>query len=616
MTIRTRIRAPFYSGSGVSTLVPHPWDAAVNGRRFMFDTKYMGTAQFTRSSIKLLKPQQDTGSVGENSLNPADGIRAAIESWHHGAGQTFLDRPDSDPYRFRSSKGIDPWTRHKITLQQDTAQRVESSNTNLALMPAGSRLYFSDGQSLKFVTSVGAAPSVTTVTSTPAVAVNGLASDGYRVWTAHGASGIYETNTGATSAAQRVTSTVGGVIGYVKGRLMAANGNAIYNVIDFTGSAEALPTALYEHPNTDFTWVGFAEGIADIYAAGYSGDKSIIYRTEVKADGTALEVPVVAATLPDGEIVRAIGGYLDLILIGTDSGWWVGAQDGNGDLTINKVQETDSAVRCFEGQGDFVWYGWTNYDSTSTGLGRADLRSDTKGASVVTPAYASDLMATAQGNVLSVATFAGVRVFAVSASGIYAETSDKVASGTLRSALITHGLPDEKVAINVTVTHEALEGSLSAALSTDGSTFTTIGSNMTSGSTSVLLNAGSSRGTAFELDLTLTRSSTDTTTGPEVTRATLESNFAPGRGESIRVAFMFAEQLRVDGHDREFDCAGAYNALTSIASQGAPVTYQDALGTETVTLEDYDFIQEGLTKKRDGFTGTFLAEFRRPRRRG
>ena len=615
MALRDLIRTPFNEGGGSSALVPKPWDCAIGGRTYMYDWKFAATQQFRRSSIELLKPQQDTGTVGERSLNPADGIRAAIESWHKGAGQVWLDRAESDPYRFRSSKGVNPWNRHKLSLHYGTDQKRSSANTNLALVPAGSRLYLVDGQSLLYTTDVTVdTPTWTTVTSTPAVAASGLASDGYYVWVPYGASGMYATNTGTGAAAQLVTTALdaNAVVGYAKGRLMVGNGASLYNVTTLTGSA-ALPAVLYTHPNVEFTWVGFAEGQNAIYAAGYSGDKTQIFRVGIKTDGSGLDAPIVAGVLPDGEIVRTVGSYLGLVLIGTDRGVWVADQDTNGNLTVNKVLDLTSACRCFEGQGDFVWFGWTNYDSTSSGLGRMDLRTDTKGASVLTPAYASDLMVTAQGAVLSVVTFQDIRVFTVSGSGVWGQATSLVASGTIDSGWLTHGMPDGKVALTVSIAHEPLDGTVTVSLSTDEGTFTNLGTSSIDESTLQRFNAGSVAGEKFEVRHLLTRDAT-VTLGPVLTRSTLESNAAPGRGEFLNVPLLFFESLNVGGGQKDFDCVEAFNELLDIETSGIPTTYQDVLGAVTVTLEDHDFIIEGLTERRDAYVGTFLAKFRRPRR--
>lgn len=618
MTIRAPIRTHFYGGSGgVSSLVPRVWDCAIGGRTYMFDTKFMGTAQFARSSIPLLRAQQSEGTVNEDSLNPADGARAKVESWHHGAGQTFLDRPESDPYRFRSSKGVDPWTRYRLSLLHDTDQKVSTSGTNLHLAVAGSRLYFTDGQTTKYVTDLDAdSPAATTVTATPAATATSIASDGFNVWTAYTASGLYATDTSTGAASQLVSTALAAdsVVGYVKGRLMVSKGAAIYNVTTLTGTA-ALPAALFTHANSDFKWVGFAEGQAVLYAAGYSGDKSFVFKTSVKPDGTALDVPTVAGELPDGEIIRSISSYLGVVLLGTGKGWWTAAQDSNGNLTLNKVQATSSAVLCFEGQGDFIWYGWSNYDATSTGLGRADLRTDTKGAQVVTPGYASDLMVTAQGAVQSVATFDNLRVFTVSGSGVWAESADLVASGTIDSGLITHGMPDAKVALTISLTHEPLDGSIGIAIAAADESFTTRGSSAVEGASSATLSAGSLRSEAFELRHTLTRSAV-TTVGPILTRTTLESNLAPGRGRNLNVALLIAETIQLANEvEVPFDVAEEYAALEALLDDGGVTTYQDCLGAESVTVEDADYIPEGFTSQRDGYRGTYLIKFRRGRRR-
>ena len=664
MTLRHAIRHPFYNGSGVSTLVPYKWDCAVNGRTFMFEDKYFGTAQFTRSSIPMLRPPTETGTISEQSLNPGDGIRVGINSWHHGAGQTYLDAEDSDPFRFRSSKGIDPWTKGKLSLLPDTERkRTDNIYFQAGLAVAGSRLYSAGGgggtNGLVYTTDILATtPTWTAVTGVPAN-VFSVATDGYTVWIGCSTDGIYETNTATGAASSRATGTVNGPLGYVKGRLMAAHTNSIYNITSLTGAAAPLPAALYSHPNTAFRWVGFAEGQNVIYAAGYAGDKSVIYKTTIKADGTALDVPTVAGELPDGEIVRSISSYLGLVLIGTSKGWWTASQDSNGNLEVNKVQDVrqgwnSPGVYCFEGQGDFVWYGWSYFDIDSGGLGRADLRSDTKGASVVTPAYASDLMGTVAGladNLLtsSVVTFQGVRVFVLSGpgvvgGGIYAEKATaaailaagtassvsgggttsggtstpgatRVASGTIESGWITHRMADQKVAVSVGAVHEPLDGTVTIELSTDGTTFTTLATSSEADSTRLTAGAGSVVSERFELRNTFTRDTTDTTVGPVLTRSTMESNPAPGRGERFTVALKFREKIAVGNSDEDFDCPGSYRFLVDLESAGVPIVYQDVLGSETVVLDDHDFLIAGHTPNRDGFRGDYLLTMRRSRRR-
>ena len=613
MSYALPLASPYFEGAGAAPLVPGVWDCSLNGRTYMFDWKYADRfqrASFQRASISLLRPQADTSAgLGEQSLNPEEFGRRSAESWHHGAGQTFLDRPDSDPHRFRASKGVDVWTKYQWSLLNDTTLVDSSGNTNLAVLSVGSYLYEADGNEVYWKTSTGGARTGATIQhGETAQSVKSVTSDGDTVYAALGSNGIHTTTRGASTSAH-YSDLAATLVGYVKGRLMAAQANSIFNVI----ASGAAPSALLTHPNSDFTWVGFAGGPAAIYAAGYSGDKSLIYRTAVKADGTALDVPVVAGELPDGEIVRTIEGYLGFLLLGTDKGWRLAQLDSSGNVnSMGKIIPTGSAVLCFEPQDHFAWFGLSNYDAASTGLGRGDLGTESF-TSPLTPAYTSDLMAAGQGAVLSVATFAGVRVFAVSGLGFYAEAATKVASGYLDSGLITFGLPDPKVAVWLDVRHEALAGSIAVSVSADGGTWSTVGTSNGVNSTGDVFALGNMRGQTHEVRLTAAPSGS---TSPVVHRWTLEANPAPGRGETFDVPLQLAEKLSChDGDEATVDVAAELEALLSIEETAVPVSYVTGMGTESVFLDDHTFIVDQYNDARTGFMGTFVARLRRPRKR-
>jgi hypothetical protein len=102
----------------------------------------------------------------------------------------------------------------------------------------------------------------------------------------------------------------------------------------------------------------------------------------------------------------------------------VATADSDGNLVSGPLINTGTSVTSFSGNDRFVWFNWTNFDATSTGLGRLDL-----GVFISSnqPAYASDLMVTAQGTVSSVNTINGRPVFVVIGSGIYVEhATDKL----------------------------------------------------------------------------------------------------------------------------------------------------------------------------------------------
>lgn len=582
----------FGGGSATVTTVPARFDVALNGRAYLVDSKpEFYRYKYVRNTVPLLRTQADTGNLpGEQSINPAGLWPRAAESWHHGAGQAHFDRPDSDSSQFRTSKGVNVWARWQLTLLGDTANRKTSANTNLAVISVGTRLYVVDGNALSYTTDITAgSPTFTGVTGGPVVAPTSMASDGYNVWVAYGdTNGVYTTNRGSGAATQLVTSTLSGtpVVGYVKGRLMVANGPALYNITSVVPAV--LPTALFTQANTDFTWVAFAEGPTNIYAAGYSGDKSLIYRTSIKTDGTALDAPQVAGELPDGEIVRAIQGYLGFLVIGTDKGLRLANIGSTGDLTIGALVTTSSAVRCFEPQDRFVWYGLTNYDAVSTGLGRLDLTVFTQ---PTTPAYASDLMATAQGAVTSVATFQNLRVFAVSGVGVFAETAALVASGTIDSGHSAYGIPDDKVAMALDLRHDALVGSVAGSLSINGGSFTQVGSTNSAAATTVTpLAINQQRGERFEWRVTLSRSGSVTTTGPTLTRATLRSYPAPARTKTIAVPIMLYEQMKDRfGNAIRYDPHAELDAIDLLWASQQLCTYQEGTTSFSVLVDDYEW---------------------------
>lgn len=582
MGLTAVISSPFFTGQSRSMEVPHKWDVSINGRGYMIDLNADDDG-FSRRSIPLLRNQANTGEqFGELSLNPEGLWRKSQDSWDHGAGQTYLDRQDSDPRRFRSSKGVDVWTRWGMSLLPDTSNKHTTTNTNLLLQPVGTSLYLTDGTALRMTTTITGLPVWTAVTGTPN-APTSIASDGFHVWTAHGTSGVYRTTRGAASTSSYATGTAT-LVGYVKGRLMAASGPSIYNIT----AAGALPAALFTQPNTDFTWVGFADGQAAIYAAGFSGDKSLIYRIGIKADGTGLDAPIVAGELPDGEVVRSIGSYLGFVILGTDQGVRFCATDGNGNLTVGSLIRTASPVRCFEGQDRFVWFGWTNYDTLSTGLGRLDLSTF---IAPLTPAYASDLMATGQGDVQSVATFAGVRVFTVSGVGVFAQSSTLVPSGQLDTGLISYGLSDPKVAVYLDVRLSRIVGSNAGWLATDGGEFLLVGTRSGADDDKAFL-AGESSGENFEVRHVLSRSTTDTTVGPVISRYTLRAYPKPAaRGEIFTVPLLLHTTV-TDRTDSKVnvDVDAELDALLGLQNSRRLVIYQVGNRSHTVLIDDSVFV--------------------------
>lgn len=587
--VTDKFDSPLFGGGGTTVEVPGKFPVALDGRGYFIDTQveHSFTDYWKHESIPLIRTQADTSNnPAEVSLNPENLWRRAQDSWHHGAGQAYRDRDsNADIYRYHASKGIDPWTRYLLSLLPATSQSLASANTNLALVSAGARLYALDGTAVKYTTDLS---SYSTVTSTGSNAKTSICSDGYTVYFTDG-SNVYTTNTGASAASSYNTLDCT-LLRYVKGRLMAAQGAAIYNIT--SGSA---PSALFTQANADFAWVGFAEGRSAIYAAGFSGDKSLIYQISVKPDASSLDQPVVAGELPDGEIIREISGYLGFIVLGTDTGVRFCDVDAQGNLIIGTRIAMTSAVRCFEPNDRFVWFGWTNYDSTSTGLGRLDITqfTDTPDTTSLVPAYASDLMATGQGAVLSVATFTGLRVFAVSGLGFYQETTNKVASATLTTGLISFGIPDPKTAMYVDVRTQPLHGSYTTGLAVDDGSFIVVGTAATSASSTGVENPlGQARGDHFELQFTLSRSGTDTTVGPVFERWTMKA-FPTTNDQTAEIMQIPILLYRVV-NDIPFDVEFEKSVIKALRATRKVITYQEFTTGYTGFVEDYRWIPHHL----------------------
>lgn len=599
---------PFFTGTSASSSdVPGKFPVALDGRGFLLDLK---SNEYVHRSIPLLRQQADQSEVpGSGSVNPDDLWRRLATSWDRGAGQRYLDAEEAEAGRYYTSKGIDPWTYGQISLLPDVDEKKSSASSNLGLAVAGGYLYLLDGGSIQYTQDVTVgSPTWSDITGESATNGTSITSDGYSVYSSHAADGIYVTTRGAAATAKGVTGTVDGVK-YLKGRLFAWATDKLYNITSVdTGTPAALPTALLDHPNSDFVWVDVAEAAGFYFPAGYSGDKTTIYKTAVQEDGTNLDNLMVAAELPDGEIVRAIYGYLGFLLIGTDKGIRFGSPDSAGNVTLGALITDVPEVRCFEGQESFVWFGWSQYDGTSTGLGRLDLA--TFNASK--PAYASDLMTAENGDVLAVATFQGVRVFAVSGDGIFAEDTAKVASGTIDLGRITYGLADPKVSLSLTVNHEPLAGTIAAYLARDGGDYVEIGGAASDAdSVTATFPTNAARGQAFDVRLTLTRDAGDTTLGPTVNLVTLKAFPAAERSERIVLPLLLGTNQRdYAGNTITRNIVDDLEFLRNLESDSTPVTLQEGTITQVVVAEDHEWRPHHRDESAD-FTGTYLIQLKR-----
>jgi hypothetical protein len=451
---------------------------------------------------------------------------------------------------------------------------------------------------------------ITTATSgtLPTSAITGLETNGTNVYISWTGKDIWYTTPGATSATFFYAENPDDnktyyALGYAKGRGWAANGPDIHQ------PAIVSPThdIFFENPDQTFVWVGFAAGQNAVYAAGYSGDKSLVYKITIKADGT-LDVPVVALELPVGEIVSAIHGYLGFIVIGSNKGVRFCSPDAQSNLTAGSLIPTTGAVNDFASEDRFIWFAYTNYDTVSSGLGRLDLSFFT---SPNTPAYATDLMYTNTGAVKSVASIGGKRIFTISGVGVIVEDSTQlVASGEIETGTWRWGIPDRKFVAKIDTRSTPLAGSITSYLKLDDGEYEEVGEWDSANDIENSFNGSDTRAIEAAFKFTLARSSTATSTGPTFTRWMARAYAAPFRSQVFVVPVLLHQSVTVRGKEYYYDVEEEQLFFDGLIGSPRIITLQIGAITHSVILEDLQWDANDSQGNTWQFNGTLTVTFR------
>ena len=597
----------FYSGTGSTQLVPDIFPVAINGRAYMIDT---AANAFTRQFDARVRDSVDqSAEPGESAINPQGLWRRSQSSWHYGAGQKYSDTSDAEPFRFNESKGVNVWDKGRLSLLSDTDKVYSTSGTNLYATTAANLMYGTDGQSVKYTTDF---VSISTVTGTAASNIFSIASDGYNVFYSYANGDIDQTDAGIGSSSAFITGIEAGKLAYVKGRLMvagqAADKHKIWNITTAPDSSANNPSPLMTHRNTEFTWVGFAAGQTHIYAAGHAGNISLVYKIEIEADASSLTAPVVAAELPQGEIIQEIYGYLGYIVIGTNTGFRFCSADSAGNLIVGPRIDIGSAVKAFAGIGQYIYFSWTNYDSTSTGIGRMDI---SVFISTNQPAYASDLMATAQGEVQAIHEFNDKPLFTVSGEGVFVpDATDLVTSGYLTSGVYRWGVPDAKFIPKLDLRCLPLAGSITMSIAEDNGTYFDFPAFSTSGAKDKTFDGRENKVFEAEIKVTLARGST--TTGPTVTRWMARAYAAPLRSQIFSVPIIMHHKLSIGGREYWQDVGVEMRQLRDLVDNPRVVSYQENEETFAVVIENVQWqaLRDSTTHNRWDWEGTAIVVMR------
>ena len=580
---------------------------SIAGRGYMIDTT---TREYRRKAVDIYRNQPGTNQTDLTFL-PPEIWRRSQESWHFGAGQIRLDREASQPYRFKSSHGVDVWEPWQATLLHTTTNLtlgtwVTGTNEGLMTVDHDTLFAFSDDK-WWWWDDIDLAPS----TGTAGSAIVDATTDGNALYTLHADGGVRKWTTGDGGAAYASAGANATMIQYVKGFLVVGAGNLLY---DFNLPSD--PRLIYQHPLDDHRWRSATEGLSVAYFLGGQGDKWLIYRSSIADDATELQPPAVAAQLPDGEIGNVIQAYLGYVLIGTDHGARFATPDASGNLTYGQLIETSQPVTSFEGQDRYVWFGVAGdgeiHPDECGGLGRMDLATFT---APNTPAYATDLCTGGvAGDVVSVVsiettTVRSRRAFLQSGVGVYVEHATELIAGTgyIELSDLTYDVVEEKVGLYAQVSHDELSGSLTYSIAKDGGVFNDLVTNDVGGTTQFgNIPFQGERFTRLGQKVSFNRDLISSGAGPTLTR--VESRAIPRSGTPSEWTLPLLINEHYDWMEAPIprDPVRDLEWLLSLVQTGKPFVLREGTKEYACHAVDFDWRPERMTEDRSAWLGVFV----------
>lgn len=627
-------RLPFGLGRAVATGAATQggtvaYDVALAGQLFL--SAYSDDRPMTRGLAPIRKDQFD------NAREPGE---QSLLNWWHRSQSTFIggqgilyQDPDQvgvanlqnrHQIQFGSSVGLNPWVNGKLTMLRSTAQRIADASGNshyvVGWKNAGvDSFYAAFGNLLKSDDGT----TTTAVTWGGANTIRSFTTDGTRYYAADNVNVYRGTGTGA-GAALTATGSVDTVVRWVKGRLMLAIGNLVYDV-DNAGTK----TLRFTHLNPSFVFTDFAEGTNSIYASGYAGNQGQIYKFTLDTSGN---VPTLASggqqacQLPMGEIPLSIYAYLGTFIgIGSNRGFRVGEIDtSNGDIQYGPLlfiaPAGGTGIQAIGAYDRFFFVGVPNSIDGFSGLYRVDLGqpiSDQGGSGGFRLAYATDLQTHVTGAITGVTNFgtSDRMVIGQVGQGSYLESATTLEpTGYFTTGRIRYSTLEPKIFKFLTVRlPTTMQGTVAASVIDPTLTQTSV-YTVSEGVVSfqdIGLSAPASAVEWLQLRLDFTRSGISSSTGPEVNGWQIKA--LPG---VVRQRLFVLPLLCFD---REKDNNGQWDgyegrtldrlqAFESVAQKGDSIIFQDMMFQRswTVIVDDYEFKQSAQPANNSNGYGGYL----------
>ena len=599
------------------------YDVAIGGMPFIYAIN--DANPYVRQTAPYRKEQFDNQpEPGEQTLT-GWWIRSQ-SSFHEGAGITFYDPaliPGEGTSRFANSKGVDVWTEGQVTLLNDTLETYSTSSTPVIVGTndgTNDCIVFSDGAALKKITMSGDTATTSTYTISPAQTTDtfvSITTDGTRYFAAC-SSGIYVGTTSATTSSG-VINAVGTndvIVKFAKQRLMAGVANGIYELNPNTTPSTtlpgtALPTVIFTHPSSTWTWTSICEGPNAFYYAGKNRNNSSIFKIGLTTGTTALGFPVLAvpteiAQFPVTEIINAIDVYLGAyMVICTSKGVRVAAIQNDGSIKYGPIIiEGDFKNIAFRDRFAYV----SGLVGTEAGLYRIDLSVDS--GTLFFP-FAKDLVATNTTSTAASIAFLGSSdrvAFAVTGDGIWIEkNTEKVTSGFIKTGFIRYNTLEPKNFKRLIGRGVFTFGSMSLqTVDSEGSTYDVVSYDSSVPAVEVTTSqpAGAQEFIAYRF--LLTRDATDSSKGPIFKGYQAKATIATPRQRVIRFP-VYCFDVETDKYNVMVGYEGRaqdrIDTLESIEEGGDIVTWQDLTTGESrqVSIEQITFTR--MTPPDRGFTG-------------
>jgi len=444
--------------------------------------------------------------------------------------------------------------------QWSSGQMLTATNALLEVVggigaPAGT--YF-DGSTPGAVWTGTPNASTSTLTTTVAAALTAVAVAGSKILVGHAAGiDVGDTNGSAMAALWTIASGATVVPYWVKGRIIASIGPSLYSLTLTPGGAIASTNIIHTHADPNWVWSAVTDGPAAIYAAGYSGAQSTIYKFTLQ-DATTGTLPTLGqayeiAVMPTGERVMALRSYLGGYLgVGTDKGVRVAMMDTNGNINYGPlVVETTNPVRALEGNGSFIYAAVQEEIDGLTGAVRINLGQPLPHEDLRF-AYAMDAQTHDVGMPSSIAFFGTTDrvVLGVTYEGVYTQSATLLeATGYILSGRIRYKTTEKKAFRLADLRARIPAGTVSLAAIDEGASevrLITLNANGTDGTSIGLTQpAGNHEYLSFRTTLTC---SGDGLTGPTLQSLQIKALPAPKRQRLI--------QYPLNCGDRETDAAG------------------------------------------------------------